>query len=93
LDGTNTESELFKDPIDTETPELPLTVAPPTSLPESTSPALVPILHRTARMAVRVPPAMSSGVSTSMAEVAAMFEFAFRKRFQSSYESLPSLSP
>ncbi|GKE76681.1 hypothetical protein Tco_1542801, partial [Tanacetum coccineum] len=47
----------------------------------------------TARMAVHVPPAMSSGLSASMAEVAAMSESAFRKRFRSSYESLPSLSP
>ncbi|GJT36347.1 hypothetical protein Tco_0926766 [Tanacetum coccineum] len=74
----------FEDPIETETPESPLTIAPP---------VLVPILHRTACMAMRVPPAMSSGLSTSMAEVAAMSEFAFRKRFRSSYKSLPSLSP
>ncbi|GKD87066.1 hypothetical protein Tco_1358220, partial [Tanacetum coccineum] len=93
LDGTDTESEPFEDPIETETPESPLTVAPPTSLPESTPPTLVPILRRTARMAVRVPPAMSSGLSASMAEVAAMSESAFRKRFRSSYDSLPSSSP
>ncbi|GJT93176.1 hypothetical protein Tco_1082021 [Tanacetum coccineum] len=93
LDGTDIESEPFKDPVETETPESPLTVAPPTSLPESPPPTLVPILCRTARMAVRVPPAMSSGLFASMAEVAAMSEFAFRKRFRSSYESSPSLSP
>ncbi|GKA75637.1 hypothetical protein Tco_0782015 [Tanacetum coccineum] len=93
LDGTDTESEPFEDPIDTETPELPLTIAPPTSLPESTPTALVPILYRTARMAVRAPPAMSSGLSASMAEVAAMSESAFPKRFRSSYESSPSVSP
>ncbi|GJU43224.1 hypothetical protein Tco_1200490 [Tanacetum coccineum] len=93
LDGTDTESEPFEDPIETETPESPLTVAPPTSLPESTPPTLVPILRRTARMAVRVPPAMSPGLSASMAEVAAMSESAFRKRFRSSYESSPSSSP
>ncbi|GKE36115.1 hypothetical protein Tco_1455437, partial [Tanacetum coccineum] len=46
LDGTDNESEPFEDPIDTETPESPLTVAPPTSL-ESTPPVLVPILRRT----------------------------------------------
>ncbi|GJR10637.1 reverse transcriptase domain-containing protein [Tanacetum coccineum] len=78
LDGTDTESEPFEDPIDTETPESPLTVAPPTSLPKSTPPVLVPILRRTRRMAVRVPPAMSSGLSTSIAEVAAMSESSFR---------------
>ncbi|GKD50756.1 hypothetical protein Tco_1279732 [Tanacetum coccineum] len=92
MDGTDTESEPFKDPTDTEAPESPLTVAPPTSLPESTPPTLVPILCRTARMAVRVSPAKSSGLSASMAEVAAISESAFRKRFRSSYESSPSLS-
>ncbi|GJZ18902.1 hypothetical protein Tco_0555492 [Tanacetum coccineum] len=93
LDGTDTDSEPFEDPINTETPELPLTVALPISLSESTLPVLVPILHRTMRMAVRVPPAMSLGLSASIAEVAAMSESAFRKRFRSSYESSPSVSP
>ncbi|GJV93593.1 hypothetical protein Tco_1541406 [Tanacetum coccineum] len=50
-------------------------------------------LSLTTRMAVRVPPAMSSGLSASIAEVAAMSESAFRKRFRSSYESSPSVSP
>ncbi|GKA74320.1 hypothetical protein Tco_0780622 [Tanacetum coccineum] len=90
LDGTDTESEPFEDPIDTETPESPLTIAPPTSLSKSTPFVLVPILYKTARMALRIPPAMSSGLSASMAEVAAMSESAFRKRFRSSYESSPS---
>ncbi|GJU19848.1 hypothetical protein Tco_1153190 [Tanacetum coccineum] len=93
LDGTDTESEPFEDPVETETPESPLTVAPPTSLPESTSSTLVPILRRTARMVVHVPPAMSPGLYASMAEVAAMFKSAIRKRFMSYYESLPSSSP
>ncbi|GJW01370.1 hypothetical protein Tco_1556621 [Tanacetum coccineum] len=93
LDGTDTESEPFEDPIDTETPELPLTIAPPTSLSESTPPVLVPILCRTARMAVRVLHAMSSGLSASMAKVTTMSESAFRKRFWSYYESSPSVSP
>ncbi|GJV77101.1 hypothetical protein Tco_1508685 [Tanacetum coccineum] len=92
LDGTDIESEPFEDPVETETLESPLTVSPPTSLPESTPPTLVPILLRTARMVVRVPLTMSSCLSASMAEVAAMSESAFRKRFRSSYESLPSLS-
>ncbi|GJR64409.1 hypothetical protein Tco_0010474 [Tanacetum coccineum] len=43
--------------------------------------------------AVRVPPAMSSGLSASMADVVAMSESAFHKRFKSSRESLSSLSP
>ncbi|GJU79133.1 hypothetical protein Tco_1276203, partial [Tanacetum coccineum] len=57
------------------------------------SPTLVPFLRRTARMVVRVPPAMSPGLPASIAEVAAMSDSAFRKRFRSSYESLPSSSP
>ncbi|GKD22393.1 hypothetical protein Tco_1224096, partial [Tanacetum coccineum] len=93
LDGTDTESEPIEDLVETETPESPFTIAPPTSLLESTPPDLVPILRRTARMAVRIPPTMSSGLSASMAEVADMSESAFRKRFRSSYESSPSLSP
>ncbi|GKC78938.1 hypothetical protein Tco_1129712 [Tanacetum coccineum] len=72
LDGTNTESEPFEDLISTETPESPLTIAPPIPLSESTPHVLVPILCRTARMAVRVPHAMSSGLSASMVEVSAM---------------------
>ncbi|GJT09773.1 putative ribonuclease H-like domain-containing protein [Tanacetum coccineum] len=44
-------------------------------------------------MAVRVPYAMSSGLSSSLAEVAAMSESVLRKRFQSSCESLPYVSP
>ncbi|GKA47552.1 hypothetical protein Tco_0740435, partial [Tanacetum coccineum] len=72
-------------------PMRPLT--PPIPLSESTPPVLVPILRRTARMAVRVPHAMSSGLFSGMAEVAAMSESMFRKRFRSSYESSPSVSP
>ncbi|GJS21246.1 hypothetical protein Tco_0449878 [Tanacetum coccineum] len=93
LDGTDTESEPFEDPVETEIPESPLTIAPPISLSKSTPPILVPILRRTVRMAVRAPPAMSSGLFSSMAEVAAMSESAFRKRFRSSYEGSPSVSP
>ncbi|GKF06050.1 hypothetical protein Tco_0036718, partial [Tanacetum coccineum] len=93
LDGTDTESEPFENPIDTETPKLPLIVAPTISLSESTLPVLVPILCRTACMAVRVSPAMSSGLSASIAEVTIMSESVFRKSFRSSYESLPSVSP
>ncbi|GJY21628.1 hypothetical protein Tco_0394194 [Tanacetum coccineum] len=77
LDGTDAESEPFQDPIDTETPESPLTIAPPISLSESTPPVLVPILYRTACMAVRVPPVMSSDLFASIAEVTAMSESAF----------------
>ncbi|GKE82088.1 hypothetical protein Tco_1552088, partial [Tanacetum coccineum] len=90
LDGTDTEFEPFENPVETETPKSPLTVASPTSLLEGTPPTLVPIIRRTIRMAVRVPPAMSSGLFASIAEVAAMSESVFCKRFRSSYESLPS---
>ncbi|GJU93645.1 hypothetical protein Tco_1318401 [Tanacetum coccineum] len=62
LDGTDSESEPFEDPIDTETPKSPLTIAPLIPLSESTPLILVPILRRTARMAVRVPHAISSGL-------------------------------
>ncbi|GJW13339.1 hypothetical protein Tco_0017472 [Tanacetum coccineum] len=103
LVGTDTKSEPFEDPIETETPESPHTVASPTSLPDS----IPPTCHveesegsdtfgsrsTTARMAVRVPPVMSPGLSASIAEVAAMSNSAFHKRFRSSYESSPSLSP
>ncbi|GKA05082.1 hypothetical protein Tco_0684202 [Tanacetum coccineum] len=44
-------------------------------------------------MVVHVPPAMLSGHSASMAGMAAMSESALRKRFWSSYESSPSVSP
>ncbi|GKF43100.1 hypothetical protein Tco_0129652, partial [Tanacetum coccineum] len=77
LDGTDTESEPFEDPLETETPKSPLTIAPPISLSESTPPVLVPILCRTACMVVHVPPAMSSGLSAGMAEVEAMSESMF----------------
>ncbi|GKE05875.1 hypothetical protein Tco_1397893, partial [Tanacetum coccineum] len=67
---TVTESKPFK------APESPHTIAPPTSLPDSTPPTLVPVLRRTARMAVRVPPEMSPGFSATMAEVEAMSDSA-----------------
>ncbi|GKE68313.1 hypothetical protein Tco_1526385 [Tanacetum coccineum] len=80
MDGTDIESEPFEDPVETETHE-------------STPPTLVPILRRTAHMAVRVPPTMSPGLFVSMAGVEAMSESAFRKTFRSSYESSQSSSP
>ncbi|GJZ24096.1 hypothetical protein Tco_0561555 [Tanacetum coccineum] len=93
LDGTEIESEPFEDPIDIETPKSPLAIAPPILLSESTPPILVPILCRTVRMAVRIPHVMSLGLSASMAEAEAMCEPALCKRFRSSYESSPSVSP
>nr|GFA01870.1 hypothetical protein [Tanacetum cinerariifolium] len=55
-----------------------------------TTPVFVPILRRTARISVRVPPVMSSSLSDSITKVAAMPDSAFRKRFRSSYDSSPS---
>nr|GEV17880.1 hypothetical protein [Tanacetum cinerariifolium] len=55
-----------------------------------TTPALVPILRRTAHMAVCVSPAMSPGLSAGISEVAAMSDLTFYKRFRSSYDSSPS---
>nr|GEY67877.1 hypothetical protein [Tanacetum cinerariifolium] len=55
-----------------------------------TTPVLVPILRRTACMVVCVLPVMLHGLSVGMAEVAAMSNSAFRKRFRSSYDSSPS---
>ncbi|GJX09660.1 hypothetical protein Tco_0199519 [Tanacetum coccineum] len=66
LDGTETESEPFEDPINNKTPESPLTIAPTIPLSESTPPVLVPILRRTARMVVCGPHAMSSGLSADL---------------------------
>ncbi|GKF18338.1 hypothetical protein Tco_0063256, partial [Tanacetum coccineum] len=78
--------------VETETPESPHTVASPTPLSDSTPPTRhveIPFAH----MAVRVSPAMSPGLSTSIEKVAAMSNLAFCKRFRSSYESSPSRSP
>nr|GFC26259.1 hypothetical protein [Tanacetum cinerariifolium] len=55
-----------------------------------TTPILVPILRRTVRMAVHVPPVMSHGLSAGIAEVVAIPDSSFRKRFRSSYDSSPS---
>ncbi|GKB73012.1 hypothetical protein Tco_0934424, partial [Tanacetum coccineum] len=93
LDGTDTYSEPFEDPTNTETPESPLAIALPIPLSKSTPPILVPILCKTTRMAVCVPHTMSSGLSTSLAKVAAMSESALRKRFWSSCERSQSVSP
>ncbi|GKB67284.1 hypothetical protein Tco_0928696 [Tanacetum coccineum] len=54
---------------------------------------LVTSLRRTARMVVRVQPTMSPSCSARIAEVAAMSDVAFRKRFRSPYEISPSSPP
>nr|GEW73585.1 hypothetical protein [Tanacetum cinerariifolium] len=74
----DTESEPFEDPVETETPESPHTVASPTSLPDSTQPSR----H-----------AEESEDSDTIAEVVATSDSAFRKRFRSLSESSPSSSP
>nr|GFB17257.1 hypothetical protein [Tanacetum cinerariifolium] len=55
-----------------------------------TTPVLFPILRRTTRISVRVPPVMSNSLSDSITKVAAMPDSAFRKRFRTSYDSSPS---
>nr|GEW16515.1 hypothetical protein [Tanacetum cinerariifolium] len=81
--GTSGASSTSSDSTASLSPDHPLT---------HTTPILVSILLRTACMAVRVLPAMSPGLSTGIAKVAAMFDLAFRKRFRSSYDSLPLLT-
>ncbi|GJW54948.1 hypothetical protein Tco_0099033 [Tanacetum coccineum] len=93
LDGLDTKFEPFEDIIDTETLESPLAIAPPIPLSESTPPVLFSILRGNAPIVVCVPPAMSSGLSTSMARATAMSESTLHKRFRSSYENSPFVSP
>ncbi|GKB85049.1 hypothetical protein Tco_0957321, partial [Tanacetum coccineum] len=81
MSGARSTSSDFTAPL---SPDQPLT---------HTSPTLVPFLCRTARMAMRVPPAMSPSLSASIAEVATMSDSSFCKRFRSSYETSPSSSP
>ncbi|GJT92907.1 hypothetical protein Tco_1081752, partial [Tanacetum coccineum] len=68
----------------------------PTSLLDSTPPTChaeeSEDSDTTARMAVRVSPVMSPSLSANIAEVAAMSDSVFCKRFRSSYESSPSSS-
>ncbi|GJV08523.1 hypothetical protein Tco_1346179 [Tanacetum coccineum] len=102
---TDTESEPFEDLVETETPESPHTVASPTSLPDSTPPtrhaeesedsdtsgARSTSSDFTAPLSPDHPLTYTS--PPCIAEVAAMSDLAFRKRFRSSYESSPSSSP
>nr|GEU78620.1 hypothetical protein [Tanacetum cinerariifolium] len=55
-----------------------------------TTSVLVPILRMAVRMAMHVPPVMSFGLSAGIAEVAAMSNSSFCKRFRSSYDSSSS---
>nr|GEW98443.1 hypothetical protein [Tanacetum cinerariifolium] len=69
-------------------------LASPTLLPDSTPPTRhakeSEDSDTTTRMAMHVPPAMSPSLSASIAEVEAMSDSVFRKRFSSSYGSSPS---
>ncbi|GJZ93375.1 hypothetical protein Tco_0665440 [Tanacetum coccineum] len=68
----------FEDLIDTETLELPLTIAPPTSLSESTLPVLGSYSPQDCTYGFRARSTHALGLSANMAEVAAMSESAFR---------------
>ncbi|GJT94624.1 hypothetical protein Tco_1090142 [Tanacetum coccineum] len=83
LVGTDTESEPFEG--EAEAPKSPHTESEDSDTSDARS--------TTTYMAVRAPPTMSSGLSASVAEVAVMSDSTFRKRFRSSYNSLPSSSP
>nr|GEY35947.1 RNA-directed DNA polymerase, eukaryota [Tanacetum cinerariifolium] len=94
LVGTDTVSEPFEEGSGTSGTRSTSSDSIAPLLPDHplthTTPILVPIIHRTARMAVRVPLMMSPSLSAGIAEVTAMSDPAFRKRFRSSYNSLPS---
>nr|GEY44557.1 hypothetical protein [Tanacetum cinerariifolium] len=79
--GTSVARSTSSDSIAPLSPDHPLT---------HTTPVLVSILRRTARMAVRVPHVMSPSLSGGIAEVAVMSDLAFCKKFRSSYNSSPS---
>ncbi|GJY91693.1 hypothetical protein Tco_0507475 [Tanacetum coccineum] len=87
---TDTESKPIED-LGTEWPKSPHVVASPISFPDSTPP--IGYVEETAHLTVRVQPTMSPGYFARIAEVAAMSDVAFRKRFRSPYESSPSPSP
>nr|GFB71780.1 hypothetical protein [Tanacetum cinerariifolium] len=84
LVGTDIESEPFRVRLGHLNSTVPLLPDHPLT---HTTPVLVPILHKTARMVVHVPSAMSPGLSAGIGEVAAMSDLAFRKGFRSSYDS------
>ncbi|GKD68618.1 hypothetical protein Tco_1322708, partial [Tanacetum coccineum] len=66
-------------------PDHPLTHVSPTPTPTRDS-----FHRRTACMTVHVQPVMSPSLPASIAEVAAMSDSTFRKRFRSPYDSSPS---
>nr|GEV07775.1 putative reverse transcriptase domain-containing protein [Tanacetum cinerariifolium] len=78
MSDTRSTSSDFTTPL---SPDHPLT---------HTTLVLVPILCKNAHMVVRVSPVMSPGLSAGIAEVEAMPDSTFRKRYRSSYDSSPS---
>ncbi|GKD09380.1 hypothetical protein Tco_1189065 [Tanacetum coccineum] len=86
--GTRTDSSHSSASSDSTaplSPYHPLTHVSPTPTPTRDS------FHRkTVRMTMHVQPVMSPSLSTSIAEVAAMFDSTFHKRFRSPYDSSPS---
>nr|GEU69099.1 hypothetical protein [Tanacetum cinerariifolium] len=86
---TSSHSSYSSDSIAPLSPDHPLTQTLPTHTPTRIS------FHcKTARMAVRTQPTLSSGMSARIAEAAALSPFLFHKRYRSFYETpSPSLSP
>ncbi|GJZ35743.1 hypothetical protein Tco_0581560 [Tanacetum coccineum] len=83
--GTRTDSSHSSASLDSTaplSPDHPLTHVLPTPTPTRAS-----FHRRTARMTVRVQPAMSPGHSARVAEAMALSDSAFRKRYRSSYET------
>ncbi|GJW37996.1 retrovirus-related pol polyprotein from transposon TNT 1-94 [Tanacetum coccineum] len=87
--GTRTDSShssALSDSTAPLSPDHPLTRVSPTPIPTRAS-----FHHRTARMTVRVQPAMSPGHSARVTEAMALSDSAFCKRYRSSYETPSSL--
>ncbi|GJX15847.1 hypothetical protein Tco_0216679, partial [Tanacetum coccineum] len=88
--GTRTDSfhsSALSDSTTSLSPDHPLTHISPIPTPTQVS-----FHRRTARMAMRTQPTLSSGMSARIAEAAALSTSFFRKRYRSSYE-ISSLSP
>ncbi|GJY60179.1 hypothetical protein Tco_0460836 [Tanacetum coccineum] len=88
--GTRTDSSHLSTLLDSTIPFSPdhkLTHVSPTPTPTR---VLFP--HRTARMAVRTQPTLSSGMSARITEAIALSLSSFHKRYRSSYETSSSLT-
>ncbi|GJV19778.1 hypothetical protein Tco_1368798 [Tanacetum coccineum] len=93
LDGTNTESEHFEDPIETKTPESLPDSTPPTCHVEESEGSDTSGARSTSSDSTTPLSPDHPLTHTTPTLVAAMSESVFRKRFRSSYKSLPSSSP